>query len=830
MAEGVVFMKSKAVLKSALSLIMPFTLILSALITAGAVDDVQLTYEFSGKNADTSGYAQGTITLTSPSANTYYLYWADENQALEGYYEIAELSVEANSSGMFVFDYHTVIPAGATKIIATTDKENIKVSDAKAVYDLPKEKLLSAGSGEMKYTFSSYSDVHIDPEGFYKNYDVKWAQALNYAARKDTDFIVTSGDVVNFGSDYEWAIYEKIIADSDYVNSIYESDGNHDLRSNVTTGLNSFIRGTGTDNTTVNYNSEKPYYYIIEETTGDLFIFMALERDYKTHTVDCFSQAQMEWVTNLIEEHYGTGVNIYIVEHAPIKGFGAGDRMDNPYYQSHLSEEFQSTVQFKNLLQKYPKLIWMSGHTHIDFAMGYNYSNENDTACHMIHNPAVVGSTWAQPEATGLDYNDGYGYNSQGYYVEVYENQVIYYGANLTDEKIYPAYCYIMDGARGINYSKGDVNQNGEVTIEDATHIQKALAKQVELTKQQESLADVNGDGAYSIGDVARIQMYIANIIEVLSEQIEEKVNSAELDRTEITELLSTAKTRLNNNYDFASYNQYQALKKLYSQYKNTATAEKTVADDFNYIIAELDNIVNRIGNNGISPVQDTYYFANEIGWNNVYGYAWTGNNFKVSWPGEKLEKVGTYNGYDVYGMRFDRLGQCQNLIFNNGTGTQTVDIGLLDYSGNCFTCNNGDMYNGVLRVHNMQYNDATVQLEAPVVGSSKYLLGYYNSQSHGWSDMDTYFKPVGDGTFKLEFTAENAESISCNVYNIVDKKYNCVSASTNFEYSAGLNKIFTLATSDNRGKSITINGLSAGLKITFIYNPASNTLDITCG
>lgn len=81
----------------------------------------------------------------------------------------------------------------------------------------------------------------------------------------------------------------------------------------------------------------------------------------------------------------------------------------------------------------------MSGHTHEDFNMGYNYSNENGTACNMIHNPSVAGPTHPSTSSHSLDYTfyDGL---SQGYYVEVYDGNVIYYGANLCDEKIYPAY------------------------------------------------------------------------------------------------------------------------------------------------------------------------------------------------------------------------------------------------------------------------------------------------------------------------------------------------------------------------------------------------------
>ena len=459
--------------KSSLSVLLSLTLILSMLTFVGtsakAVVGTNIDYSFSGSDAQTAGYAQGTVTLSSDTAGTYYLYWADDNAALGGFYAIDEMSIAKGGSSTFKFDYHTAIPKGATKIIACTSKNDLSVKNAAAVYDIPESKRLGMGSGNLLYKFSSYSDVHIDmqAEPYYKNGRKNWAKALKFAVNKGTDFIVSSGDMITNaeGEDAEWDEYERILSESDYVKPVWESDGNHDLRRGSQSGIKAFVRASGTDSTIANYDANKPYYYVTEEKTGDIFIFMALETAYSPSTADEFSHEQMTWLTNLLSTYYGTGVNIYIVEHAAIAGFGAGDRMGNPYYKAHLSEKFISTVQFKSLLQKYPKLIFMSGHTHEDFAMGYNYSNENNTACHMIHNSAVAGSSWAEGTDTSLDYNDGYGYNSQGYYVEVYQNQVVYYGANLTDELIYPAYCYIMDGSRGS--TQQETNATEEVTTAD---------------------------------------------------------------------------------------------------------------------------------------------------------------------------------------------------------------------------------------------------------------------------------------------------------------------------------------------------------------------------
>ena len=56
----------------------------------------------------------------------------------------------------------------------------------------------------------------------------------------------------------------------------------------------------------------------------------------------------------------------------------------------------------------------------------------------------------------------------------------------------------------------GDVNGDGQVTIEDATLIQRRGIELEQFTEDQDKLADVNGDGRVSILDVTCVQKYLA--------------------------------------------------------------------------------------------------------------------------------------------------------------------------------------------------------------------------------------------------------------------------------------------------------------------------------
>ncbi len=61
-------------------------------------------------------------------------------------------------------------------------------------------------------------------------------------------------------------------------------------------------------------------------------------------------------------------------------------------------------------------------------------------------------------------------------------------------------------------YIKGDVHQDGEITIIDATNIQMNVAKLSDFTAKQKLIADYDGDGLVTIMDATFVQMLVAKI------------------------------------------------------------------------------------------------------------------------------------------------------------------------------------------------------------------------------------------------------------------------------------------------------------------------------
>lgn len=417
-----------------------------------------IEYAFADSVKDKAGYAEGTVTFSADKKGSYNLYWSNDKNTLPGYYEIATVDItEDNGKATVDFAYHVAIPADATKLIAvpvTEGKDAFEVSEAVAVYDIDTVKQLK--SDNALYTFSSISDVHIDeekwgsaPAYWWEYSEDHWAKALAYAADKKVDFIVSSGDQVTNASittlDKEWQAYQYILAQSDYYNPIYECGGNHEVRQDgvVDQELVEYIKGSGLDNTLDAIQSGKSYYSVTEPSTGDLFVFMSLEGGYRPAQYDEFTTEQLDWLEGILKENYGKGHNIYVVQHALIKGYGPGDDLETPYYGGAINPELDTAKRFISLLEEYKDIVWISGHSHEDYSLGYNYTNNNGESCNMIHNSSVGNPTHVTDGKIDYAFNENL---SQGYYVQTFENAIVFSGANYCDEKIYPMYSYIMDG------------------------------------------------------------------------------------------------------------------------------------------------------------------------------------------------------------------------------------------------------------------------------------------------------------------------------------------------------------------------------------------------
>lgn len=71
-----------------------------------------------------------------------------------------------------------------------------------------------------------------------------------------------------------------------------------------------------------------------------------------------------------------------------------------------------------------------------------------------------------------------------------------------------------------------------------------------------------------------------------------------------------------------------------------------------------------------------TLYFSNNQNWSSIHYYVWGDNGYMTSWPGDNMTFVRQNSyGQDIYKCTFSNT--YTNIIFNNGSGEQTIDISL---------------------------------------------------------------------------------------------------------------------------------------------------------
>lgn len=129
--------------------------------------------------------------------------------------------------------------------------------------------------------------------------------------------------------------------------------------------------------------------------------------------------------------------------------------------------------------------------------------------------------------------------------------------------------CNISVSAAEVNTNKtlGDTNNDGKITIIDATIIQKYIAEMTDLTDNQKFVADANGDNQLTIRDATEIQKYVAKYTTV-NENIGKTWHDDEYETITIPgETINTPKLR----YDYVCCNVCnKCLEPM--MYKNGAT------------------------------------------------------------------------------------------------------------------------------------------------------------------------------------------------------------------------------------------------------------------
>ena len=362
-----------------------------------------LSYKFS---KDIKGRADGKITVQFPLADSkeYQLYWGDKAGILKDYTALATVKASKKTITESVLKY-TVIPAGATRLWIAKNG-NLLTS-----LDLPEERLLKAE--KPKYVFGVLSDAHVS-EG---SGDAKSAQmhnvlrALDSLKNSGASFVTLLGDNTTYNNDAQLSYWKDIIAAYPDL-PIYSTLGNHDILPHNTKVDNveeSFARFRDV------FGNTKDYNYTVKQG-DDLFIYLGLGQadSFETYNGLTLSDRQIQWLEEVLKQYYdvekGKG-HVFLMFHMfPV---------NTSYAQSALNGfNPTSSAKLERVLNKYPDMVWFSGHNHFSFDCDKNLYSAGKYV--MLHTPSVgVG---------GANGTAGNTIGGEGYLVEVYESYVIVKG------------------------------------------------------------------------------------------------------------------------------------------------------------------------------------------------------------------------------------------------------------------------------------------------------------------------------------------------------------------------------------------------------------------
>ena len=182
----------------------------------------------------------------------------------------------------------------------------------------------------------------------------------------------------------------------------------------------------------------------------------------------------------------------------------------------------------------------------------------------------------------------------------------------------------------------GDVDTDGNISINDVSVIQLFISEQSTLTDKQLIAADANDDGSVDVIDATLVQMYLVY-----------------------------------NIADGSLVGQYKYI----VQPTQPTTQASTAAPTTQPTTAQPTTVEPTTEPTTTPSGTYTVTFANSLNWDGtIYCYYWTsGSQGEVAWPGTKMNFVeNNDHGQAVYTLTVPT--SCDSVIFTNGS-SQTVDI-----------------------------------------------------------------------------------------------------------------------------------------------------------
>lgn len=263
-------------------------------------------------------------------------------------------------------------------------------------------------------SFQVITDTHLTTSPTHA-YNVNFERALqDICSQAPASLgIMHIGDVTDHGYSEEYKemlrIYQKY---REYLPPIHFTLGNHDVGlGDFTTCLNQFLSYTNT-----------PAEYHDHWIEGFHFIFLGTEEGLEIFCT--LSDKQLSWLEEKLSEQ-ASEQPIFVFLHQPLVNTVAGSSDSQNWYG--VTED----KQLREILRKYPQVILFTGHTHWEMESKHTlHYDPTQPEGPMMLNAASTAYLWNDQDEPIM--------GSQGYYVEVYPDEVKIKGRDFLRRKWIP--------------------------------------------------------------------------------------------------------------------------------------------------------------------------------------------------------------------------------------------------------------------------------------------------------------------------------------------------------------------------------------------------------
>lgn len=293
-------------------------------------------------------------------------------------------------------------------------------------YELHIPEHMKAPTGTKLYSFGAISDIHTFSDNSYTN-DITanddYIRALGFY-KNNVDFLCICGDLTCYGTS-DLSHYKTLTDQNKGTLSVYAMAGNHEWW------------GSGITDEIMQEYTGHPIYYSFSHNE-DVFIMCGVARNDSTQ----FTQEELQWLYETLEANRNK--RCFLFCHPMIIGY-SGD--PTSIYPFNMIRDTYGQV-FISLLQHYKNTIYFHGHSHILFE-SQKYTQSNNIPNCIIDKHLGIYSVHIPSLAIPIDITSGYravqSEQSQGYVIDVYDNEILLKGKNFIKDK------YISTGIYKLN-------------------------------------------------------------------------------------------------------------------------------------------------------------------------------------------------------------------------------------------------------------------------------------------------------------------------------------------------------------------------------------------